>query len=362
MTLPTLAERLCGEIALNHQVMIAINELVIAVHSNSERLIEKLHIYFRPFSVRATSADTTIKAIDGVIDLSDLPWMDWPREAGKRGRKEAYIDGDGFRLVRKIKTGVCILQTQHEAIIRGACTDNDNQVINVINSQYLTDRQQRGDQLCHAAACQYGDRAVAFAGLSGGGKSTLMLHCLNDPELLYLSNDRLLIDSSADQPIARGIPKLPRVNPGTILNDTNLRAMLTEEQRQHYDSVPISELWDLEDKFDVMVDQIYGENRLSAQGTLKLLFILNWKRSSEEPTVVTKIQIDERKDLLSAVMKSPGPFYIEPDGQPVAPQMPLKPDAYIRALELVDVYEISGAVDFQRAQSHVLQLLKADNA
>lgn len=362
MTLQTLSERLCGKIALNHQVTIAINELVIAVHSNSERLIEKLHIYFHPFIVETTSANTTIKAIEGPIDVSNLPWTDWPRETGKSGRKEAYIDGDGFRLVHKIKTGVCMLQTQHQAIIRGACTHNDNQVINVINAQYLTYRQQQGDQLCHAAACQYGDKAVAFAGFSGGGKSTLMLHCLNDPELLYLSNDRLLIESSAGQTNARGIPKLPRVNPGTILNNGNLRPMLTEDQRQHYDSLPISELWDLEDKFDVMVDEIYGENRLSVQGTLKLLFILNWKRSSEEPTELTKIQIKERHDLLAAVMKSPGPFYIGPDGQPFAPQTPLKPDAYVRALESVDVYEISGAVDFQTAQSRVLQLLKADNA
>ena len=347
-----------GEFELPHRLTLAVNELTILVETNSQQLLASLTNYFRPLITTDNTPDKTIQVVEGEIDLSDLPWIDWPREAGKTGRKEAFIDGDGYRLVYKIKTGVCMLQTLNGAIIRGNCVANDNQVINVINSQYLNFRQQQGDQLCHAAACQQGDVAAAFAGFSGGGKSTLMLHCLNAPELDYLSNDRLLLEKNEGKVVARGIPKLPRVNPGTILNDDNLKSMLSDEKRQAYERLPTADLWDLEDKYDVMVDEVYGPDRLSKSGTLQLLFILNWQRSSNEPTEIQMVDLANRRDLLAAIMKSPGPFYIDATGQPSDPNLALNPDRYLDALENVDTFEISGQVDFETAKREVLHRLK----
>lgn len=358
MSLDYYSQQLRGDFTLSHRLTLEINELTLLIESNSEKLIDSLTQYFRPLVTAHTQPDKTIQAIEGALDLSALNWTDWPREPGKTGRKEAFIDGDGYRLVHKVKTGACMLQTLDGAIIRGACTANDNQVINVINAQYLNHRQQQGDQLCHAAACQLNDITVAFAGFSGGGKSTLMLHCLSTPELKYLSNDRLLIEKTEGRAIARGIPKLPRVNPGTILNDENLRSMLSDDARQAYEALPNNELWDLEDKYDVMVDEVYGPRRLSGSGTLELLFILNWERASSASTEIHEIELRDRPDLLAAVMKSPGPFYVDRTGQPLSPNSPLDANGYLDALETVRTFEISGRVDFQTAQLAVIELLE----
>ncbi len=362
MNLDYYSQQLRGDFTLSHRLTLKINELTVLIESNSADLIDSLTQYFRPLVTDHTQPDKTIQAIEGAIDLSDLKWTDWPRETGKAGRKEAFIDGDGYRLVHKVKTGLCMLQTLDGAIIRGACTANDNQVINVVNAQYLNHRQQQGDQLCHAAACQLDDIAAAFAGFSGGGKSTLMLHCLGAPELKYLSNDRLLIEKTEGRVLARGIPKLPRVNPGTILNDENLHSMLSDDARRAYEALPNSDLWDLEDKYDVMVDEIYGTGRLSGVGTLGLLFILNWERTSSTPTEIHQINLSERLDLLAAVMKSPGPFYVDRAGKPLNPNTSLDATAYLDALETVSTYEISGRVDFQTAQLAVIKLLKRYSA
>ena len=359
MTVEAIANRLRGDVDLGYRFVISIQGFTIGVSSNSEALIQQLTSYFSHLVVNAERWDCQVEAIEGSIDLSDEGWTDWPREAGKSGRKEAYIDGENFRLIHKIKTGIYLLQSSGGVIIRGHCSANDNQVINAINAQFLNHRQHQGDQLCHASACQLGDTVAAFAGFSGGGKSTLMLHCLDAPELSYLSNDRLLLERRADTTIARGIPKLPRVNPGTIVNDFNLRSMLNSEELARYEELPANELWDLEDKFDVRVDQVYGQHRLAEQGNLGLLCILNWQRNSEEDTEVRSVIIEQRADLLAAVMKSSGPFYLDIDGSPLSPNNAPIPERYLHALAPVDVYEISGRIDFQAAKDQVVALLRS---
>ena len=63
-------------------------------------------------------------------------------------------------------------------------------------------------------------------------------------------------------------------------------------------------------------------------------------------TRVTPVTLAERPDLLSAIMKSPGPFYqhrsgaFEPNGN--SPD----PASYIAALNGVTVCEVSGRIDF----------------
>ena len=63
----------------------------------------------------------------------------------------------------------------------------------------------------------YRGKCLGIAGFSGGGKSTLMLQLLDNDEVSYLTNDRLFIHAGSGQIMARGIPKLPRINPGTIV-------------------------------------------------------------------------------------------------------------------------------------------------
>ena len=77
---------------------------------------------------------------------------------------------------------------------------------------------------------------------------------------------------------ARGIPKLPRINPGTILNNSRLIAMLSEEETMRFNTMANDELWTLEEKYDVDVLEMYGNNSIAQQAVLKHLVILNWNR------------------------------------------------------------------------------------
>ena len=45
-----------------------------------------------------------------------------------------------------------------------------------------------------------------------------------------------------------GIPKLPRINPGTALNNPSLRSILSPERRAELEGVDAGELWSLEEK------------------------------------------------------------------------------------------------------------------
>jgi HprK-related kinase B len=85
------------------------------------------------------------------------------------------------------------LQSQSEKIAAGPCLGNDIQVINVINNQYMTWLQQRDWLIFHASALVKDNKAYAIAGFSGGGKSTLMLHLLEQDETCFMINDRLFI-------------------------------------------------------------------------------------------------------------------------------------------------------------------------
>ena len=135
-----------------------------------------------------------------------LNFIDWAREPGKTGRKDSYVDLLGGRLLRKVRTGMVFLQSDTWRIAAGPCEANDNQVINFINAQYMNDLQRHDWLICHAAGLVRGERAVAIAGFSGGGKSTVMLRAMEHPSLDYLTNDRLFIRGDEQGVQAAGIP------------------------------------------------------------------------------------------------------------------------------------------------------------
>ena len=205
--------------------------------------------------------------------------------------------------------------------------------------------QQRSWLICHASGLVYQGKALAMAGFSGGGKSTLMLHTLENPETQFLSNDRLFVRANAGQVMAAGIPKLPRINPGTILNNPRLRPMLSAQRIAELEALPQQDLWDLEEKYDVMIDEVYGEGRICLQAPLQALLLLNWSRSASQPLRVSQVDLSQRRDLLPAVMKSPGPFYRDANGH-YYQENALPENEYLQVFANVAVYEATGAVDF----------------
>ncbi|HEY5733773.1 MAG TPA: HprK-related kinase B [Gammaproteobacteria bacterium] len=327
--------------------------------SNSSKLISQLANYFsHVVTTKSLQADVEVIAVER--EAPDLPidFIDWKREPGKTGRKDSYFDFKDGRLLRKVRTGMVFLQSARQLIAAGPCLQYDNQLINFINSQYMNWLQQKGWLICHAAGIVHNNRCMAMAGLSGGGKSTLMLSLLERDDINYLTNDRLFIRKAGVKLQAAGIPKLPRINPGTIVHNPRLNPLIDAERREQLRALPVAELWHLEEKFDVSIDRFYGKNRIQPDADLASILILHWHHDATEPSSLNEVQLDQRTDLLAAIMKSPGPFYQRSDGTFLKDDEPLQSEPYLEILQNIRVYELTGRIDFEAALQLIMPLME----
>ena len=346
--------RLCTD-----ELYLALDGCTLRLRSNSTEVLADLADYFSHVASEAMAPDVDIIAIERDAPELDIDFIDWKREPGKTGRKDSYADLPGGRLVRKVRTGMVFLQSDRHRIAAGPCLKYNNQVINFINSQYMNWLQHRGWLICHAAGLVYRDKCLGIAGFSGGGKSTLMLHMLDNDEVSYLTNDRLFIHAGSGQILARGIPKLPRINPGTIVHNQKLHSLIPAQQREALLQLPGAELWEIEDKYDVHVDRVYGPGRIVAEAPITAFLILDWQRDSEKELEVERVDLATHRDLLGALMKSPGPFYQYPDGTFQQDTADFDEPAYLHALENIAVYVARGRVDFSALSERCLHEILA---
>ena len=339
------------------QIVLELDGLRIGVRSNTSALLEKLGMYFSHV-LGAGPADLEVLALQSAAMDLGVEFVDWHREPGKTGRKDTYVNLADGRLHRKARTGMIFLQSDQHRIAVGPCLENDNQVINFINALYMSHLQQDGALICHASGLTMNWQCLGMAGLSGGGKSTLMLHMLAHQGVRYLTNDRLFLKREADEVRAIGIPKLPRINPGTIVHNETLLPLLSEQRRKELLALPQQELWALEEKYDVDVQDIYGDDKFASNAVLAAFLILNWSLDSTEPCTIEQVDLSARRELLGAIMKSPGPFYQLKDGSFYGDENELVPSTYLEMLEGVPIFEARGAVDFEQAVRFGLDQLK----
>ena len=328
----------------------------VLVRSNSIPLLSRLESYFSHIVLlnNSNNIDIEVLAIEQPGISLSLDFKDWQREYGKTGRKDSIYDVDGARIIFKVRTGMLFLQSQDTRIAAGPCLENDNQVINFIVNQYMTWLQQRDWQNCHAAAIVKEGQAYAIAGFSGGGKSTLMLQMLEDSATQFLTNDRLFIHAEDNHLMAAGVPKMPRINPGTIINNPRLCHLISPDEQSRLRALDPEALWDLEQKYDVDITADYGVGRIAAEAPLKSFLVLNWQRDTNESLALKKINLRERPDLLLAIMKAPGPFYQKANGTFSQDSHTFNEAAYLDALALVNVYEATGQVNFKQLSEHYL--------
>ena len=184
-TTAAVAPTLIGDaLPLGRALHLGLEGWTLRIRSNSDALLDKLARYFAHVTVAETEPDMDVLAIEREAPELDVAFTDWKREPGKTGRKDSYVDLADGRLLRKVRTGMVFLQSETQRIAAGPCLRYDNQVINFINAQYMNWLQHRGWLICHAAGLVRNGRGLGIAGFSGGGKSTLMLHLLEQSGLM----------------------------------------------------------------------------------------------------------------------------------------------------------------------------------
>jgi HprK-related kinase B len=109
------------------------------------------------------------------------------------------------------------------------------------------------------------------------------------------------------------------------------------------------------------MDQVYGPGRVVPEAPLGGYLVLNWHGDSDAALRVDPVTLDKRRDLLAAIMKSPGPFYQYPDGSFHRDDAEFDEQAYLDALQGVAVYEVRGRIDFDALAGICLEELLVSN-
>lgn len=361
-----LSRELERQYPARHALWLEFGGCRIQVRSNSEPLLAALRDYFGDLiqAGRTAKPDVLIRAYEAPPPRFGHALRDWPREAGKSGQKEQFFDLADGRVVFKVRTQMQFLLGHEDLVAVGPCLANNNQIINFINSQCISQRLHEGWSLCHAAGVALhvpggGGRGIGIAARAGAGKSTLALHLLSNG-LSFVSNDRLLVKNSSARAEMAGIPKMPRVNPGTLLNNPDLHGILPADRQRELEQLSRAKIWDLEEKYDVLIDKVYGKGRTLYRADLVGLVILNWSwKDSSARTRFEPVELAERRDLLELVMKSPGVFHRDASGRSASDTSRPDPTSHLEAVRQTRVWEATGRPQFDLGVSFCRRLLEA---
>lgn len=344
-------------VATPHSLELDLPGYPVRVETDSAALHAELSTYFREFRGENLPSPNIITALqnDAPPDFGDGRTMTIGEyKQSVKGPKEAFFDCDDGRVVSKLRTGMWFLFSQDRHVAVGPCEANPNQVINFINNRLIQRCLHQGMLLGHCSAVVKDGKAIAIAGTSGAGKSTLALHLMNrDPSLKLLSNDRVMFEKRGDGTLGlHGVPKHPRINPGTVLNNPSLASIINEQERARFLALPKQELWELEHKYDAIVDECFGPKRFVLAAQLVGLAILTWKPDAGAPEL-SMAKISDSDDLLKAVRKPPGVFYLPKRGQVSHRGF----QSYVDFLDSLPVLHASGGADFDAAATRVLEML-----
>jgi HprK-related kinase B len=251
----------------------------IDVETNSLRAASRLQSYFRAYMVAPGAApNMRLCAMRARPEYDESSLRAWEPPSGARPAKESYYDRGGVRFILKNRTGMLIKLREAEAAIIGDLDRNLNQTVNLIGTLFGLSLIDRGYAMFHASAVvrHDGDDAMIFLGNSGSGKSSLALQLMERGSFDYVSNDRVLVKVTRRGVHVVGLPKRPRVNPGTLLASSRLSRLLHPSKRPMYADMDIESLWGVEDKHDVDVTRTLGA-RERLEGRLTVAYSLEWK-------------------------------------------------------------------------------------
>jgi HprK-related kinase B len=276
----------------------------LTLHSNDRRVTDAVTDYFAAFLDRDPAPrSSTIVALQGHAHLDEARLQDVPRPDG-RPVKEAQYDTEIARTILKRRTGVAIYVGANDHCLVGDLVTNINQVVNAVNMVFMKRMMLTSHALLHASAViAPGGRGIAIASASGAGKSTAALALL-ERGCSFVSNDRVMVRPGPEGVGVSmlGVPKKPRVNPGTLLSLPRLRGLLAQDDVDRYLALDPDALWQLEEKHDVDVESTYGAGSWSLTGDLNAIYMLMWRRG-DAGLAVESVPAPDRLPLLRSVEK-----------------------------------------------------------
>jgi HprK-related kinase B len=351
-----LAEWL-GDVPCEHTLDLRVHDCRIRVRASSGPTLMALGGYYHDFVGAADQPDIEVRVHDAAPPALELPWTVVSPGPGKTRVKDEYFDLADGRVLHKHQTGMVFVFGGDVALTVGPARANLNQVINFINNRFVQWMVERGFVLCHAAGVATGRDGLLLAGLSGRGKSTLALHLL-ERGLDFVSNDRLLLRREGDRVRMVGLPKMPRVNPGTLLNSARLRNLLEPAEQASLATLAPEALWSLEQKYDVDIATHYGPERFRLAADLVGAAVLTWTRDGDGGLKKAQHDPADAGRLLDAIAKPPGVHYWPgPGAEPDHSR-----DTYARLLRDKPLWELGGTVDFESAVSFCCEQLDAPGA
>jgi HprK-related kinase B len=307
------------------------NDFTVLVTSDDPRLVARLSTYYRQFSVDGGSSGNELTvhasmASEAPPKIELTPW-------GTKG-KESFADVAGRRIIRKDRTGSLIDLGGTRWRIAGDLQREFSQLLNLICAGYGVWQLDRSDgAMFHASAAVSGGQAIAIVGQSGAGKSSVTVRLL-EHGFDYLTNDRLIVESRRGRTFAHGLPKLPRVNPGTLLASERTRKLVDAGLQEEYARLKPEQLWAVENKHDLDVSEAL-QRRWLLSAPLSCLLILHWR--GESGPQFQRLNADAAVEELRAAAKSFGPF---------DRKLSKRSDRAVLALaQQVPVYRVSGRTD-----------------
>jgi len=352
-TVRGLAQQITAGSKAPFGVRLRFGEYDLAVASNSELMIEQIRHTYRSFLDDAPSSRFAITIIDA--DAAPDFGLTFTRrlsEAAGDEAKDEFCDLPDGRVIRKRSNGILFASGDAIEIAIGPCSRHENKTTDFINSRYIQWLLHHGGLLAHAASVRGDTKGLVLSGVPGAGKTTMAFRLL-DHDLRLVGKDRVVLRREADGLRMYGAPKPPRVNSGTAMTIPKLRPVLKAAYAQKLEKLSSEELWSVEKKHDVFIEELYGPASTCLDGPVDHIVLLNWRRGAG-PVRIERVDPGERRDLLRILMQKRGIFYRSQAGS-VDPE----PDeaAYLALLADCPMYEIGGGIDFEQATEFCAGLL-----
>jgi HprK-related kinase B len=274
----------------------------LALSAGSSRLAARVEEYFRPFVSEVSDEPCAVlkASVTAGQSIDDCEFVEWDG----RG-KESFADVSSVRLVRKDRTGVQITIDGTRWSIAGDLQRHFSQLTNLIGAMYGVWLMEQGCSMIHASAVVRDGQAIAIIGQSGQGKSSVAVRLL-EQGFDFLTNDRLLAKPAGKDITAYGIPKLPRVNPGTLLAGERTKLLIDKSSRVRYERLSEEALWDLEEKRDLDIRLSLGRRWLLT-APLACAVVLGWNQA-EDGLTVRRLEANQAFERLREAVKTFGVF------------------------------------------------------